>query len=399
MKPKTMVIILGLLFSFCFGFLSYGMPEDQWKGSIEEKDGVTFVKNPQEGIWDEQENHEVSIQKELQIGQLDGPEEFLFSYISDIAVNSKGDIYVADRQWAEIRKYNQDGEYLMTIGRKGQGPGEFQGLGILSVDSDDNLIVYDWTLRRVSIFSDMGELIQTTKKLMPETSLAPSKIIARDDGYLLFGTIVDSLKMFFEVDSIKMFHEFDSDWNHKESFIEYEFIDNKEFEKQHLLFSPGNCFFRVNGDILYTNDYYDHKIFLYKNKELAKVITRESNIKKPYEVHMFHDYKKAQEAEKKNDYNLGYYGRGTHFVGNAFLRSLGVFQLSDGNIIHFVSTYVSKEVFGFDVELYDPEGKLLSCSRLGENLHYDMRCKDSRDLFYAVQKGEYHKVIAFRLKY
>ena len=390
---------MGLLISFSFGLFSCGAPEGQWKGTIEEIDGVTWVNNPQEGIWDEEESHEISIQQELQIGQMDGPEEYLFSYISDIAVNSKGDIYVADRQWTDIRKYSQDGEYLMTIGRKGQGPGEFQGLGILSVDSDDNLIVYDWRLTRVSVFSDKGELIQTTKELMPKTSLVPYKIIARDDGYLLFGTIMDSLEMFYEVDSFKIFHEFDSDWNHKESFIEYEYTDNKEFEKMALNFSPGNCFFGVNGDILYTKDYYDHKIFLYKNKELAKVITRESDIKKPYEVHMFHDYKKAQEAAKKNDYNLGYYGRKTHFVGNAFLKSLGVFQLSDGNIVHFMSTYVSKKDWGFDVELYDPEGKLLSCSRIGENLHYDMQCKDSNDLFYAIQRGEYHKVIVFRLKY
>ncbi|MBD3414690.1 MAG: 6-bladed beta-propeller [Candidatus Aminicenantes bacterium] len=390
MKAKTIIILMGLFIFLCFGFQSCGAPESQWKGTIEEIDGLIWVKNPQEGIWDEQDNHEISIQKELQIGQMDGPEEYLFSYISDIAVNSKGDIYVADRQWTEIRKYSQDGEYLITIGRKGQGPGEFQGLGILSVDSDDNLIVYDWRLTRVSIFSDNGELIQTTKKLMAETSLAPSEIIAQDDGYVLFGQLGDSPKIF---------HEFDSDWNHKESYIDYEFTDNKEFEKLALNFSTGNCFFRINGDILYTKDYYDNKILIYQNKELSRVITRESDIKKPYEVQKFHDQNKAREVMKKQDYNFSTFAQGIQYVGRANLTSGGVFQLLDGNIVHFVSTYVSKEVFGFDVELFDSDGKLLSHSRLGENLFYDVRCKDSNDIFYAIHRRDYHKVIAFRLKY
>ena len=390
MKAKTKIILMGILISLCFGLFSCGAPEGKWKGTIEEKDGVTWVKNPQEGIWDEVENHEISTQKELQIGQLDGPEEYLFSYISDIAVNSKGDIYVADRHWAEIRKYSQDGEYLMTIGRKGQGPGEFQEVNILSADSEDNLIVFDRMLRRVSIFSDNGELIQTTKKLMAETSLSPSEIIAQDNGYVLFGQLGGSPRIF---------HEFDSNWDFKESYIDYEFTDNKEFEKLHLHFSPGNCFLRENGDILYTKDYYDHKIFLYKNKELAKVITRESDIKKPYEVQKFHDPNKAREEMKKQDYNFSTFAQGIQYVGRANLTSGGVFQLSDGNLVHFVSPYVSKRLWGFDVELYDPEGKLLSYSRLGENLSYDVRCKDSLDLFYAIHRRDYHKIIAFRLEY
>jgi len=380
-----------LFFILCFCVLSCGSPEGKWKGTIEEQDGVTVVKNPQEGLWDTEGKHEISIEEKLRIGQLDGPEEFLFSYISDIAVNSRGDIYVADRQLAEVRKFNQDGEHLLTIGRRGQGPGEFQIVNIISVDPQDHLIAYDSMMGRVSIFSDNGELIQTIKRLISGSSVIyPFKIIARDDGYVLFGRIGDGLQMF---------HEFDSEWYYKESYLEYEFIDNREFEKQHLHFSLGNCFFKENGEILYTKDYYDNKIFIYKDKELEKLITRESDIKKPYKVQMFHDFNKAKKAREKNDYNFTSYGRGTHFVGNSFLTSSGIFQLSDGNIVNFVNPYISKRLWGFDVELYDQEGKFLSHSRLGKNLFYNIQFKDSNDLFYAIHRHEYHKVIVFRLKY
>ena len=88
------------------------------------------MRNPEEGLWDLNGEANVAIFKERQIGDLDGPEEFLFVYITDLAVNSKGDFYVADRQLNENRKFNKDGEYLLTMGRFGQGPGEFQSIKI-----------------------------------------------------------------------------------------------------------------------------------------------------------------------------------------------------------------------------------------------------------------------------
>lgn len=134
MKTKTYVISTLLFLLVFFMSVSCGKQKAEWKGTIEEVDGVTLVRNPKEGIWDSKDNGEVTIIKEHQIGQLDGPEEFLFVYIVDATVNSKGDIYVADRRLNEIRKFNKDGEYLLTIGRQGQGPGEFQSIRTASVN-------------------------------------------------------------------------------------------------------------------------------------------------------------------------------------------------------------------------------------------------------------------------
>jgi len=53
----------------------------------------------------------------------------------------------------------------------------------------------------------------------------------------------------------------------------------------------------------------------------------------------------------------------------------------------------------FGVELYDSEGKLLKYSKLGENFYYNIRCMDSSDLFYAIERKKYNKIIMFRLGY
>jgi hypothetical protein len=368
-------------------------PKAKWKGTIEEVDGVTVVKNPKEGLWDSKEKANVTIIQERQIGELDGPEEFLFDYISDVAVNSKGDIYVADRRLNEVRKFNKDGEYLLTLGRRGQGPGEFQSVGIVSVNSHDELIAYDAMLGRISIFSDNGELIKTTKELIKDSWIAPSKIFSTNGTYVVLGQLGNSLKLF---------HEFNQDWNITESYIDYEFIDNKEFEEIQLGFYTGNCFFQNNGDILYTKYYYDNQILICENKKLEKIISRESDIKKPYEILVFHDVNKAvnmQSDPKYQDYDVKTFGRGIAFFGKSFQNSLGIFQLSDGHMVNFLSIRKSKDIREFGVEFFDSEGKFLYYSNLGENLDYDVRCMDSNDLFYAIDRNEYHKVITFRLGY
>ena len=393
MKRKTKTVSIILLFSAFMMLVSCVKQKTEWKGIIEEVDGVTVVKNPKEGLWDSKENANVTITQERQIGELDGPEEFLFVNISDVTVNGKGDIYVADSRLNEIRKFNKDGEYLLSLGRKGQGPGEFQSVNIISVNSHDELIAFDSMLRRISIFSDNGELTKTTKELIKDLWIVPFKIFSTDDTYVVFGRLGNSLKLF---------HEFNQDWNITESYIDYEPIDNKEFEEIHLLFNPDNCFFQNNGDILYTKYFYDNQILIYRNRELKKIISRESDIKKPYEILVFHDVNKAvnmQRDPKYQDYDVKTFGRGIAFFGKSFQNSLGIFQLSDGHIVNFLSVRKSKDIREFGVELYDSEGKFLYYSNLGENLDYDVRCLDSNDLFYAIDRKEYHKVILFRLGY
>jgi len=249
MKKLFFMIIVLSIFVFC------GPQKTEWGGTIEEVDGVTVVKNPKEGIWDSKENGNVTISQELKIGELDGPEEFLFANIADVAVNSKGDIYVADSRLNEIRKFNKGGEYLLTIGRPGQGPGEFQSVSNLTMNNRDDLIAFDAISRRFSVFSANGEY-KTTQQSMMDLSIAPSKIFVTEKGYVFFGK---------PIDSPKLFHEFDQDWNLTESYIDYEFIDNREFEEISLIFNPDYCFFQENGNILYTKYYYDNQIFSYKN--------------------------------------------------------------------------------------------------------------------------------------
>ncbi len=55
--------------------------------------------------------------------------------------------------------------------------------------------------------------------------------MANENSYVIFGKLNNSLKLF---------HEFSQDWKLSDSYIDYEFIDNKEFEEQSLGVNAGN---------------------------------------------------------------------------------------------------------------------------------------------------------------
>jgi hypothetical protein len=107
----------------------------------------------------------------------------------------------------------------------------------------------------------------------------------------------------------------------------------------------------------------------------------------------------VRKDQKYKDYDFRSFGQGIAFFGKSFQNSRGIFQLSDGYIVNFLDIRKSKDIREFGAELYDSSGKLLSYSKLGENLYYDIRCMDSNDLFYAIERKEYNKVIIFRLEY
>jgi hypothetical protein len=63
---------------------------------------------------------------------------------------------------ARIQKYDSSGRYLQTIGRKGQGPGEFQFPSQLAFDSEGNLWIQDLFTRALSSFAADGTFKKST---------------------------------------------------------------------------------------------------------------------------------------------------------------------------------------------------------------------------------------------
>lgn len=100
---------------------------------------------------------EATLEPELSIGELDGPQEYLFGRIASLAIGDSGTIYVLDSQVPEIRVFDRGGVYLRTLGRSGEGPGELSSPMAIAVLSDGRVLARDSGNQRVQVYTPEGE--------------------------------------------------------------------------------------------------------------------------------------------------------------------------------------------------------------------------------------------------
>jgi len=127
---------------------------------IETVDGVRIVHNQKGGVWGKAPK--IALELVRKIGDVDTEDEHLaFNFPNDVAVDKDGNIYVLDAGNARIQKFGPDGAYLATIGRKGQGPGEFIMPDSIGFDKDGNLVVADMAQSRVHIIIGGGKDVRS----------------------------------------------------------------------------------------------------------------------------------------------------------------------------------------------------------------------------------------------
>lgn len=73
-------------------------------------------------------------------------------------VDNEGRVYVPDAGYYSVRVFSPNGDFLAEVGRRGEGPGEFQSMNDTVVGAGDSLFVYDRINARISVFSAMPEL-------------------------------------------------------------------------------------------------------------------------------------------------------------------------------------------------------------------------------------------------
>ena len=76
-----------------------------------------------------------------------------FNQPARVAVDSSGNIYVADRNNDRIQIFNPDGTFQSTFGSRGSTPGQFIGPFGVTIDSADNIYVADSIVARIQIFN------------------------------------------------------------------------------------------------------------------------------------------------------------------------------------------------------------------------------------------------------
>lgn len=149
---------------------------------ISDSAGIPIVENTAP-TWEQEEKWKVAEQPTVDIGALDGDPNYQLYRASSVTRLSDGRIVVANSGTHELRIYSSEGRYLQTIGREGEGPGEFEGSLWVDRIPGDTLVVWDQGSERISVFSPDGEFVRSSD--VDVGNLFPSVHDAFSDGSLL----------------------------------------------------------------------------------------------------------------------------------------------------------------------------------------------------------------------
>lgn len=97
---------------------------------------------------------EISAEPIALIGGTDGRGAHGLSRVVDVAISPDGSLLaISEGEFSEVRVFSVFGDHIVTIGREGQGPGEFLQGPTIRFLSPDTIVAWDPRQRRVSWFS------------------------------------------------------------------------------------------------------------------------------------------------------------------------------------------------------------------------------------------------------
>jgi hypothetical protein len=149
--------LLGLFLGFLFIY-SCGTKQDEVERYME--NGVEVVINHVEPYKIKGERSTFKIEEELIIDtEREGLAELGMGSAGEFNVDSKGNIYIMGFKNEEnfIYKFDRNGNYVTSFGKRGQGPGELEWPMCPVINEQDEMVITD--RKKLIIFGEKGNLI------------------------------------------------------------------------------------------------------------------------------------------------------------------------------------------------------------------------------------------------
>jgi len=163
-----------LVFAVCFGaglLMAVQAGKPAWKGTVATEDGVKVVKNPSEPLYGE---FVFDLKEDLRLGGDPEKEASYFPTGASLTIDAAGNLYVTDRRNNRVQMFDKTGAFVRTIGRQGQGPGEYLSAGYVYIEADGDIWVEGGGPQWV-VFSKDGLFLKNVfvSKPMRQTMLGP----------------------------------------------------------------------------------------------------------------------------------------------------------------------------------------------------------------------------------
>ncbi|MCI0436452.1 MAG: hypothetical protein L0271_22865 [Gemmatimonadetes bacterium] len=140
LRERAFLAIATALTAACAAPDSGADGSDRWNGLIEEIGRLTIVRNAGGGAWTVDT---VVAHADLVIGDLESEPNQLLGNVFGLEVDDAGRIYVSDILNVSVRVFGDGPVLLATIGRNGDGPGEYRFPSGLVFDTAGTLYLRD----------------------------------------------------------------------------------------------------------------------------------------------------------------------------------------------------------------------------------------------------------------
>jgi hypothetical protein len=152
-RASLIVVLLGSMLAACSG--SERAETSTWS-AVFDTIGDTIVVRSKGSVWGDT----AQLVEDLRIGVLEGADEYMFGDIQSLAVGADGAIYTYDSHLKVLRKHSATGEFIATLGREGEGPGEYNrpDAGLVAL-ADGRILLRDPGNARISVYSADGEYL------------------------------------------------------------------------------------------------------------------------------------------------------------------------------------------------------------------------------------------------
>ncbi len=131
------------------------------------------------------------LRPELTIGVAEGPPEYTFATISNVAVTSDGSVLVLEAPspgTPSLRQYDASGHFIRRIGGRGEGPGEYRGPGGIAVLPDGRILLADGPAHRINVYSPAGEPVDTWVLSVPVSTGGNGGLRVESSGSVVLRT-------------------------------------------------------------------------------------------------------------------------------------------------------------------------------------------------------------------
>lgn len=324
----------------------------------------TIVRNAAEPPPESIVGNRLTLSANLVIGSEDDIQEEMLGRVADIAVDQAFNVYVLDQGFTRVQKFDSTGTYLQTIGRDGQGPGEFNHPTELAIDRLGYLLVAD----RINIgaFDTDGVFVESFRHEIFGGVVASLEPSPTGD---LFATCYDMSKR-------KMIHKISADHEIADSFCDSHGVGTGLDLVDERANAFGKIAIATDGTVFYTQGTpYEIRKFS-ANGDLLTRIYRDNTFPKPT-------------IEKKADsrrYTMG-------------AVSVAIFLVDGGRLLNVL---VIPPVDGEGemetvIDVFDREGNLLSTHR--QVGRFVPQCMDARGRIYAPTLDDFPTVVRYDVSF